>query len=77
VQIWNASQPGAKADFAVGEMAAVQPVKPDLVIYNPTRAKLVRTLVDCGQCFADSVGQGIFSGQGVVACTDLDGAVAA
>jgi hypothetical protein len=43
----------------------------------PTWAKLVRTLVDGGECLADVVGQGIFGGQNVAAGVDLDGAVAA
>jgi hypothetical protein len=44
---------------------------------GPTWAKLVRTLVDGGQCLADVVGQWVFGGQGVAASVDLDGAVAA
>ena len=44
---------------------------------DPTWAKLVRTLVDGGQCLADLVGQWVFGGHGVAAGIDLDGAVAA
>jgi hypothetical protein len=45
--------------------------------YDPTWAKLVRTLVDIGQRLADVVGQGVFGGEGVATGVDLDGAVAA
>jgi hypothetical protein len=44
---------------------------------DPTWAKLVRSLVDGGECFADVVGQWVFGGEGVAAGVDLDGAVAA
>jgi hypothetical protein len=46
-------------------------------LFSPTWAKLVRTLVDGGQCLADLVGQWVFGGHGVAAGIDLDGAVAA
>ena len=48
-----------------------------LPIVDPTWAKLVRTLVDGGQCLADLVGQWVFGGHGVAAGVDLDSAVAA
>jgi hypothetical protein len=44
---------------------------------DPTWAKLVRSLMDGGECFADVVGYGVFGGEGVATGVDLDGAVAA
>jgi hypothetical protein len=52
-------------------------VRIEAVVMDPTWAKLVRALVDGGQCVADVFGQGVLGGEDVVAGVDLDGAVAA
>src|SRR5215204_386448 len=75
LQVCRRNLPGRHFNVPVTERRF--PVRTVGEEYDPTWAKLVRTLVDGGQRLTDVVGQGVFSGEGVAAGVDLDGAVAA